>query len=95
MLMKCERCGGLVLREYEHPEDEPVMKCQACNRVAGPPRAHEEPVFSTRIHYGGGARCGTAMAYKEGCRCEPCAKAYRNAEYRQKKRSREREGAAA
>ena len=95
--MRCERCGGLVMREYEHPEDPPVMKCQACNRVAGPPRPHEEPAsgYSARMTFGGGTRCGTAMAYKEGCRCEPCTKAYRNAKYRQDKRSREREGAAA
>ena len=74
------------MREYEHPEDPPVLKCQACNRPVGPPRPHEEPAYATRLAYGLGTRCGTAMAYKEGCRCEPCTKAMRNAELRQRKR---------
>lgn len=94
--MRCERRGGTVMLEYEHPSDPAVLKCQACNRVAGPPRPHEEPAegYEPRLT-GSPTRCGTAAAYREGCRCEPCTKAYRNAKYRQDKRSREREGAAA
>ena len=92
----CERCGGLVMREYEHPEDPPVMKCQACNRVAGPQRPHEEPAdgYEPRLN-GTPTRCGTAMAYKEGCRCDRCTRAYRSANLKQRKRDALKEGAAA
>ena len=93
--MRCERCGGTVMREYEHPEDPPVLKCQACNRVAGHPRPHEEPAsgYSARMTFGGGTRCGTVLAYKEGCRCQSCRRAMMAAQ--RKRRSRARAGAAA
>lgn len=81
--------------EREHPEDDLVLKCQACTRYAGPPRPHEEPVRGHYRFFVNGTRHGTAMTYKEGCRCDPCVKAYRNAELRQKKRREARKAEAA
>lgn len=84
-----------MLREYEHPEDPAVMKCQVCGRVAGPPRAHEEPVgFGARTTTRDGAHNGTAMRYKEGCRCDPCVAAMKAAQRKNYERRKAREAAA-
>lgn len=82
--------------EREHPEDELVPKCQACSRYAGPPRPHEEPAReSPRVTLVNGMRHGTAMCWREGCRCEDCVKAYRSAELKAKKRREAAREAAA
>ena len=80
--------------EREHPEDPLVPKCQACSRIALPPRAPEEPTKDAYRWMIPESRHGVAMTYKEGCRCEPCVKAYRNAELRQKKRREAKKVAA-
>lgn len=95
-LVICNHCGaeGQIRAEREHPEDPLVLKCYACSRYAGPQRAHEEPMKDAYRWFIGESRHGIAMTYKEGCRCEPCVKAYRNAELRRKKRREARKAAA-
>ena len=95
--MICNHCGaeGQIRAEREHPEDEPVLKCQACTRYAGPPRPHEEPERKRYHFFVNGTRHGTAMTYKEGCRCDDCVKAYQDSVLeRQKKRRAEKKAAA-
>lgn len=90
--MICQHCGaeGQIRAEREHPGDDPVLKCQACSRYAGPPRPHEEPAKeSPRGTLVNGMKHGTAMAWKEGCRCDPCVKAYKRSLKRQADRRRE------
>lgn len=75
--------------EREHPGDDPLLKCQVCARYAGPPRQHEEPVKDAYHWMLPESKHGVAMTYKEGCRCDLCVKAYRNAEIRRLKRRKE------
>lgn len=90
MRVTCNHCGGRVVLEREHWEDDPVLKCHACSRPYGPPREHEEPAKDfPRTTLVNGLKHGTAMSWKEGCRCEPCVKAYKRALKRQADRRRE------
>ena len=82
------------MQEREHPEDDPVLKCQACSRVVGPRREHEEPVRSAFRLYMPETRHATAMAYKEGCRCKPCTDAYKKALYKQAQRDKAKRAVA-
>ena len=84
--------------EREHPEDDLVPKCQACSRVALPPRPLEAAagrnVPHERRYTNREGHNGTAVSFRAGCRCDPCVKAYRNAELRQKKRREAKKEAA-
>ena len=81
--------------EREHPEDPLVMKCQACARVVGPPREHEEPAKeSPRVTLTNGMRHG-AMGWKEGCRCVTCVDAYQDRLARDRDKRHAKKGAAA
>lgn len=85
-----------MLREYEHPADTAVMKCQLCGRVAGPPRAHEEPeLYGARVGVtADGPHNGTKGRYREGCRCAPCTAAMQAAQRKSYERRKAREAAA-
>jgi hypothetical protein len=83
---KCSRCGGRVLPDVEHPLDAPVLKCIACGRSPGPPRAIEQPPKREAKEEWGGLRAIDGDAYYERLR--------RSDRERQARLARKKAGAA-